>query len=60
MATAVKEKPATTLLTAKRQVWYLAIKHDMTFLERPFHIYYDNNDDVAILKGKVKAENSHI
>jgi len=56
---AVKEQPATALLTAKRQVWCLAIKHDMTPSQRLFHVYYDDNDNVATLKEKVKAKKSN-
>jgi len=53
---AVKEPPATALLAAKKQVWCLAIKHDMTLEGRPFKVEYDDNDNVAVLKKKVKEE----
>ena len=53
---AVKEPPATALLAAKKQVWCLAIKHDMTLEGRPFQVEYDDNDSVATLKEKFKAK----
>ena len=53
---AVKEPPTTALLAAKKQVWCLAIKHDMTALGGLFEVEYDDNDNVAVLKKKVKEE----
>ena len=38
------------------KLWCLAIKHDMTIDEDPFKVDYDDNDDVASLKEKIKEE----
>ena len=38
------------------KLWYLAIKHDMTLNGNPLKIYYNDNDDVAVLKKKVKVK----
>jgi len=53
---AVKELPTTALLAAKKQVWCLAIKHDMTLDGEPFLVDYDDNNSVAMLKKKIKEE----
>ena len=53
---AVKEPPSTALLAAKKQVWCLAIKHDMTIDRDPLKVDYDDIDDVAALKEKVKGK----
>jgi len=55
----VKELPATTLWAAKKQVWCLAIKHDMTPLGGLFEVEYDDNDSVAMLKEKIKTKKSN-
>jgi len=56
---AVKEPPTTALLAAKKQVWCLAIKDDMTPEGRPFQVEYDDNDSVVTLKEKIKAKKSN-
>ena len=56
---AVKEPPATALLAAKKQVWYLTIKHNMTLNGELFLVDYDDNDSVATLKEKIKAKKSN-
>ena len=38
------------------KLWCLAIKHDMTIDRDPFKVEYDDNDDVAALKKKIKEE----
>ena len=56
---AVKEPPATALLAAKKQVWCLTIKHNMTLNGELFLVDYDDNDSVATLKEKIKAKKSN-
>ena len=53
---AVKEPSTTALLAAKKQVWCLTIKDDMTPERRLFQVEYDDNDSVAIFKKKIKEE----
>ena len=53
---AVKEPPTTTLLAAKKQVWCLTIKDDMTPEGKLFQVEYNNNDSIAMLKKKIKKE----
>ena len=38
------------------KLWCLAIKHDMTIDGNPFQVEYDDNDNVAALKEKVKGK----
>jgi len=53
---AVKEPSTTALLAAKKQVWCLTIKHDMTLDGELFLVDYDDNDSIAMLKKKIKEE----
>ena len=55
----VKELPTTALLAVKKQVWCLAIKHDMTPLGGLFEMEYDDNNSVTTLKEKIKVKKSN-